>query len=227
MTVHRVAAGPANCYLIRERGTILVDAGAPGKAAALLARLATLLPGLGEVGLIVATHGHFDHIGAAGEARAASRAPLALHRADLEWARQATLHLPPGVTPWGKVLATLGRRVILPLLRTRLELHAIEPDLLLDDAGLDLEPFGVAGRVVATPGHTAGSVSVVLADGGVVAGDLVMNDLPFCVRPCLAIFAVDADLLRESWRTVRRSGATTLYPGHGRPFPARAIQEPG
>lgn len=49
-----------------------------------------------------------------------------------------------------------------------------EPDVLIS-AATSLEDFGVAGRVMPTPGHTAGSVSVLTDEGDLVAGDLVAN----------------------------------------------------
>ncbi len=48
----------------------------------------------------------------------------------------------------------------------------VRADLALD-APLDLRPYGVAGRVEPLPGHTPGSVVVLLDSGDAVVGDLV------------------------------------------------------
>ncbi len=88
-------------------------------------------------------------------------------------------------------------------------LHA---DLLLDDRGLDLAAYGVPGRVLHTPGHTQGSVSVVLASGEAFVGDLAMNRLPLCRRPSLGIFAEAPQQQSASWQSVVAHGVRTVYP---------------
>lgn len=64
-------------------------------------------------------------------------------------------------------------------------------DIALRDENFTLTPFGIPGNVVYTPGHTMGSVSILLEIGDAFVGDLAMNGLPFGFRPGLAIFAED------------------------------------
>jgi glyoxylase-like metal-dependent hydrolase (beta-lactamase superfamily II) len=42
---------------------------------------------------------------------------------------------------------------------------------------MDMKAFGVDGKVVCTPGHTAGSISVVLSTGEAIVGDLLMGGM--------------------------------------------------
>jgi ribonuclease/clavin/mitogillin len=76
-----------------------------------------------------------------------------------------------------------------------------------------LASLGIHGEFVHTPGHSDDSVSVLLDGGEVFTGDLT--------HP---MFMTDdtADVVTQSWRTLRERGATTVYPGHGptRPMPA-------
>ena len=51
---------------------------------------------------------------------------------------------------------------------------AVRPDILLPDE-MALQAFGVDGKVVFTPGHTAGSISVLLSTGEAIVGDLLMG----------------------------------------------------
>jgi hydroxyacylglutathione hydrolase len=44
---------------------------------------------------------------------------------------------------------------------------------------MDLLEFGVDGRIVHTPGHTSGSISLLLDSGEAFVGDLAVNYLPF------------------------------------------------
>lgn len=217
--IDTVRCGVTNTFLIRDRGAILVDPGGPRMGRAVLRKLSRLLGDSPPVGLMVATHGHFDHIGAAAELRAGLGAPLAVHRGEAGWVETGTFQWPGGVTRWGRVMRhTLG-----PFFSRFGRFEPTDVDLVIDDDGLDLGPYGVDGRVVPTPGHSPGSVSVLLAGGEAFVGDLAMNGPPMCLRPSFGIFAHQPGLVPGSWQRLLDLGAQTIYPAHGRPFPASSL----
>jgi glyoxylase-like metal-dependent hydrolase (beta-lactamase superfamily II) len=98
---------------------------------------------------------------------------------------------------------------------------AVEPELALDE-GMDLRPYGVAGKVVATPGHTTGSVSVLLDSGEAVAGDLLVGGyLGGLLSPHAAgypYFVEDMAALRDSVRKLLSYSPSRVYVGHGGPL---------
>lgn len=127
---------------------------------------------------------------------------------------------PPGVTPWGKVLSAFLAATMVPF-------QSFPPatvDIRVTDEGLDLAPFGVSGRVVYTPGHSPGSLTVLLATGDALVGDLCMNAPGLRRGPCLPVFAEDPTRLRGSLEKVLALGARTIHPAHGLPFPASWIE---
>jgi hydroxyacylglutathione hydrolase len=217
--IDTVRVGVTNTYLLRDRGAVLIDPGSPGKAGAVLRKLQARVGEMPHIDLIVVTHAHFDHIGAARGVREATGAPLAVHRGDVAWLRGGEAVWPLGVTRWGKFIRT----VFGPLMLSFLKPPKLEPDLVLDDDGLDLEAYGVTGRVLPTPGHSPGSVSVLLPSGDAFVGDLAMNGLPFCLKPSFGIFAHQPERAPASWRRLLKLGVRTVYPAHGRPFPATAL----
>jgi hydroxyacylglutathione hydrolase len=217
--IDTVRVGVTNTYLLRDRGAVLIDPGSPGKAGAVLRKLQARVGEMPHIDLIVVTHAHFDHIGAARGVREATGAPLAVHPGDVAWLRGGEAVWPLGVTRWGKFIRT----VFGPLMLSFLKPPKLEPDLVLDDDGLDLEAYGVTGRVVPTPGHSPGSVSVLLPSGDAFVGDLAMNGLPFCLKPSFGIFAHQPERAPASWRRLLKLGVRTVYPAHGRPFPATAL----
>jgi glyoxylase-like metal-dependent hydrolase (beta-lactamase superfamily II) len=77
--------------------------------------------------------------------------------------------------------------------------------------------------VLYTPGHTDGSVSVVLDSGEAFIGCLAHNRLPFVLKPGLPIYAKNVEMIKKSWKTVMDHGAHTIYPGHGQSFPLEKI----
>ena len=115
----------------------------------------------------------------------------------------------------------VGLRALAPLVR--IEPAAVE--IAIGDKGLDLAAFGVAGRVIPTPGHTPGSVSVLLPGGQALVGDLAMNGFPMRHGPGVPIFADDFELVRAGWRTLLDAGARTIFPAHGKPFSAEVLRQ--
>lgn len=172
-----------------------------------------------DVRLVVLMHGHWDHVGSAAAIKQLTGAKLAMHEKEVGWLAQATMPLPPGVTPWGKALIRV-LRLFMPLIHV----PPADADISLTDAGLSLDDYGTPGRIVHTPGHTTGSVSVVLDTGEAFVGDLAMNKLSLRFSPGLPIFAEDTAAVTKSWQLLLDQGVTTVYPAHGKPFSAEVIR---
>jgi hydroxyacylglutathione hydrolase len=212
-----------NVFLIRGRGgCVLVDTGNPGKADRILARLAahtsTSLSAGGvaphDVRLILITHGHVDHFGSAAELRERTGAPVAIHALDADAVRQG-IHQPDSLHPTSWPIDLL-LRIPLPLFPDRAP--AFEPDIVFEEEWR-LDQYGVAGQVILTPGHTPGSVSVLLDSGEAIVGDLAMGQLMSIIhRPGLPIVAWDLERNRESVRRLVALSPRVVYVGHGGPF---------
>jgi glyoxylase-like metal-dependent hydrolase (beta-lactamase superfamily II) len=212
--------GFGQCYVLKADGVVVVDAGAPKKRNAFVRGLERDSISPDEVGLIVLTHGHWDHIGSAGDLRELTGAKLAMHHTEVHWLEQSLTPLPPGATGWGRVLASLSK-LFMPFIK----LPPAKVDVSLGDDGLALTDYGIPGRVVHTPGHSAGSVSILLDTGEAFVGDLAMNKFPLRLSPGLPVFADDPVAVATSWRSLLEQGATTVYPAHGKPFSADVIRE--
>ncbi len=99
VTVNRIDLGFDQCYLLKAEGAVLVDAGAPNRRKEFLDGLKKAAIEAHEVKLVVITHGHWDHIGSAGEIRSITGAKLAMHFRDAVWLEGSQKHLSPGVSP--------------------------------------------------------------------------------------------------------------------------------
>lgn len=209
----------ANTYLLRGTGCVLIDTGNPGSEQTILRRLAQHGVQPRDITLILLTHGHGDHFGSAAALRALTGAPVAIHRHDADALRA-------GRNPPLHASGLAGRALrLMPFIRQASP--PLEPDILIDGP-FDLGAYGVRGTVLATPGHTPGSLSVLLPDGGAVIGDLLMGgSMAGKLRPHVPndhYFIDDLAQARASLRLVLSHNPERLYVGHGGPLGAAAVR---
>lgn len=212
----QLSLGLANAFLLKGDRPILVDTGRPRDAQALARALKEAGVAVADLALILHTHAHWDHAGSTRQLKEWTRAPTAVHEADAAMMRRGDNGVLRGTSLIGRVLR--------PLLD--LSFPGLEPDLTF--AGeFDLAPFGVAARAIPTPGHTAGSVSVLTAAGDAIVGDLLMGGYfggkVLRRRPLLHYFAEDLPTLRASIRALLRHQPARIYVGHGGPLDPAAV----
>jgi glyoxylase-like metal-dependent hydrolase (beta-lactamase superfamily II) len=207
------------CYILKDKGAVLIDGAWPGASKAFTRLLSDSGVNSEEIQLIIPTHGDFDHVGGAKEIQELTGARIIMHEQDRKNLEEGIFHWPEGVTPWGK----LSRGMMMPFVKIKGKFPPAKVDIIMDDEGMSLDDFGIPGKILYTPGHTYGSVSVVLESGEAFVGCLAHNRAPFVFRPKLPIYAKDLELLKESWIKVLNHGAKIIYPGHGKPFPIEKI----
>jgi len=207
------------CYVLREAGVIAIDAGPRGKAEQFVRLLALAGIRPADVQLIILTHGHWNHVGSARDLKTLTGGKLAMHEAERACLEQSLTILPQGTTTWGKVLIAI-QRLFLP----KITIPTATVDVILGDQPLPLRGYGIPGCILHTPGHTPGSVSLLLESGEAFVGDLAMNGFPLRRTPGLPIFADDAAEVIHSWHRSLEAGARIIYPAHGKPFPADVLR---
>ena len=79
-------------------------------------------------------------------------------------------------------------------------------------------------EIIHAPGHTAGSVSVILDGREAIVGDLAMNGFPMRRGAGMPIFGNSEREIKQSWKKLLDAGACVIYPGHGDPFPASQLR---
>ena len=175
-------------YWVISAGTsrMLVDLGWPGTMGQLRANLRRMDVSLGEIRYGLATHYHIDHAGLAQELKWAGIPLLVI---DLQTSAI------PEMKRWTKpsdnyMDITLDGNRIIPASESRALLAEIY----------------IAGEILATPGHSDDSVSLLLENGSAFTGDLT--------HPTL-VTKENWALVNRSWELLREHGAARVYPGHG------------
>jgi hydroxyacylglutathione hydrolase len=210
--------GLNSCYIIRGKNTIMVDGGMPDKLNVFRRRLKRLYIHPEEIKLIVLTHSHFDHSGSAKEISEFTGAKVAVHESEKGFLENREFAMIKGVDTWGKIT--------LPLLRPffkRISFPEVKPDIIIKDEEYSLNEYGINGSVLHTPGHTQGSLSILLNTGEAFVGCMAHNGLPFRLNPGFPVYAQDMDILKQSWKLLISKGAKMIFPGHGNPFPVEVI----
>jgi glyoxylase-like metal-dependent hydrolase (beta-lactamase superfamily II) len=218
--IHTIPLGFDQTYIVKDQGAILIDSGEPKKGKVFLNGLKKTSIKPEEIQLIVLTHGHWDHIGSAAEIKEITGAEIVMHKNEKHCLEESFKLMPPGVTTWGSILDKLVTWFIIPFKHIR----ATEVDIVLKDEEFSLNDYGIKGKVIHTPGHSSGSVSILLDTGEAFVGDLAMNKFPLRLRPGLPIFAEDWPKLIKSWQKLLDLGVKFVYPAHGDPFSADIIE---
>ena len=187
--IHTLVVGQlqTNCYIVQsETNAIVVDPGAEPE------RIHRFVKDIGVTpSTILATHCHFDHVLGVDKLKTSLKIPFQIHRNDLEILQSMQ----------ARTRRFMGLDVPPP---PKVDSYIDEGDAI----GLGREEI----RVLRTPGHSPGSVSL-YSEGFVLTGDALFNqsigrtDLP----------GGDLDTLlnsiREKLFTLDES--TVVYPGHG------------
>lgn len=219
---HGINLGPANVFLVQGKdGFLLVDAGMPRKEKLFFRKTNQRFITPEQIRLIVITHAHFDHTGSLRAIREKCGCPVMIHAEEASLLRQGRTVIPPGTNRFSHALCSWAqeRWYVDRLVRYA----SVEPDILVEDE-MSLEPFGFEARILTTPGHTSGSLTVLTQQGQAFIGDLASNNYPFGQGPIFNPIGDDGALMLESWTKVLQKGARTLMPGHGAPFGAERLE---
>lgn len=210
--IYHVRAGRSNCYLLAGDDLTLVDTGLPGVAAQILKGIKEIGRSPGELNHILITHAHMDHMGSAAALKKASGARVVASAKEADYIEGLKKTWTMGREGLGgklfKGMLFLLENFFVRYEPTRVDVRCIGGELLDCFGGI---------RIIASPGHSPGSLSYyvpsakVLFTGDAVSGDPALKLPP---RPGCADYT-------EALKTVRELAeldCEVLLFGHGEPL---------
>ena len=201
--------GGVNCYLVKSSaGFLLVDAGLSTQRRRLLQEFDKAGCKPADLKFVVMTHGDSDHAGNGAFLQKEFRVPIGMHpddfgmveRGDMNWNRK------PKADKMSILMKIVGAMVRLV---SKQRFETFTPDVAVGD-GYDLSQYGFDAKVVHIPGHSKGSVGVLMDNGDLFCGDFLYS------TPGMD-FVDDARARAESLAKLRKLGIKRLLPGHGKP----------
>ncbi len=223
----RIDLGGVNCYLIRAgESFLLVDTGGhltmdkeySDRYTELKAALTK--EGCTEESLraVILTHGDSDHTANVVKLKNDFHPLIAMHEKDLELVQQPTLDKVMEnsrfSSPVNRLLFFLFQKMLNKKAAQVLhDFEAFTPDVFLSEEE-DLSRFGVDAKILHLPGHTAGSIGILTAEGELICGDIFAN----MKKPLPSPNALDFQQMNRSINSLKGRGIKKIYPGHGEPF---------
>ncbi len=200
----------------------LIDTCLEKHTTALISWLKKSTGDLATIDTIFLTHCHSDHTGAlaavVSAVKEAGGDPLVIaHSSDAQYITKGELRVPPGLLlpmkPVMGLLAWISRLTSSSIAPVPCTAWDGDRDVLVR-RGFDL-------HVLHTPGHTPGSVTLVLG-GAAFVGDCCFNTWWTRGTPPVGN---SMDDIRDSWRAILAEGVATIVPSHGRLMPASRLKE--
>lgn len=216
-TVINVPMGHSNSYLIISGGQgLLVDAGCPGKIKNVQIALEKNNLMFTDIVLVILTHTHYDHTGCLADIKKRSGAKVLVHASEKGYLEKGMTPFPEGTIWFSKIISGIGNLLMV----SKSKYQPVNPDIVIR-GDYDLGEYIPGAKVITTPGHTSGSISLVIRDEAAFVGDTLFNVVPWSVFPP---FANDIPELLKSWGRLIAAGCGTFYPGHGKPITLQKLK---
>ncbi len=193
LNIVNVGYDSTNYYVIETASAkLLIDVGFPGTLPKLRHALKRTGIALSDINYLLVTHYHPDHAGLVQEVKRQGIKLIVLEH-QITAIPALKQHMKPSQQYFD---STLNDTITISTAESRSFLRRI----------------GIDGQIIATPGHSDDSITLILDAGIAFTGDLppaYMPDHP-------------TNATQRSWELIHSHHVTTVYPGHG---PIRHIEE--
>lgn len=206
-----------NCYfIVKDNNAVLVDTSIKAERAVI--ERAMKRSGLERPDAIILTHDHFDHAGNAEYFRRRYNCNVIIHENAYKGLTDGYTDLPDGMSqPYRSITGYINsREIILPIQRFTPCKEAIP----VSD-GATLTEYGINALLLSTPGHTDGSISIIVDGEIAIVGDCMVHKKRGEIFPP---FAKHPNEVISSWQKLVNTGCRLFLPAHGKEISAELLK---
>jgi glyoxylase-like metal-dependent hydrolase (beta-lactamase superfamily II) len=156
---------------------------------------------------LILTHTHYDHAENSRKIKEKYNARIIVHKNEASCLTNGENILPNGTNAVTKLIIRLFGKQLL----SKVSYEPCKYDYLVDNV-FDLKDFGFNAYIMHTPGHTNGSMSIIIDDNVAIVGDTMFGVFKWSVFPP---FADNIIRMIESWGKLLATGCQVFIPSHG------------
>jgi hydroxyacylglutathione hydrolase len=156
---------------------------------------------------LILTHAHFDHAANAQKIKSMYNSKIFIQKEEASFLEYGDNVLPKGTNNFTRpIINILGKRII-----HKLRYKPCKADFLVD-SDYDLKGLGFNAYLTHTPGHTIGSMSLIIDDEIAIVGDTMFGVFNWSAFPP---YAQDEGLMLKSWAKLLETNCIIFIPSHG------------
>jgi hydroxyacylglutathione hydrolase len=202
----QILSGRSNVFLLTNgEKNILIDTSVEFMRHNLEKRLEQM--NVYHIDYLILTHTHYDHAANAGLIKDKYKAQVIVHKDEASNLTSGENIIPKGTNLITRILVNLFAKRYLSAARYK----PCTFDFLVDSV-FDLNKTGFNAYIIHTPGHTIGSMSVIVDNEIAIVGDAMFGVSKWSVLPP---YADDITQMIKSWGSLLETKCSVFIPGHG------------
>jgi len=215
ISIIQLLNGRCNVFLLTcQSVTILVDTGTRLQWKKLHRRLQFL--NIQQIDYLILTHAHYDHCENAPTVKQYYHPTIITHRDEAVTLCSGRGAIPRGTNGLTRLITDWFGDWYGALKAIRLQC-----DIQID-AVYDFHSWGLNAYILPTPGHSTGSVSLIVDHEIAIVGDAMFGVFRRSVFPP---FAMDPKQLVDSWGLLMNTDCRLFLPGHGKAIAMQKLED--
>ncbi len=162
---------------------------------------------INKLDALILTHTHFDHAENANFIHKNYKPKVIVHQTESDFLHSGDSPLPEGSFFFTKIITRLLARQV----QSWFTYESCLADIEVTD-NYSLSELGFNAYLIHTPGHSRGSISIIVDDELALVGDEMESIIPYTIFPA---FADEPNQVIISWGRLLESNCRLFLPGHG------------
>jgi len=202
----QILSGRSNVFLLTNgEKNILIDTSPKFMWNCLEKRLKQL--NVNRIDYLILTHTHYDHAENSSQIKEKYKAQVIVHKDEASYLTSGENIIPNGTNLITKTIVNLLAKRFLSIARYEPCMY----DILVNSV-FELNEIGFNAYIMHTPGHTIGSMSVIIDNEVAIVGDTMFGVFKWSVFPP---YANDIKQMVNSWGSLLETECSIFIPSHG------------